>query len=190
MPLSVAVSHGLIVHQMNVKIAFLNEGLEEEIYMNQLDSFVVNSQDWKVCKLLKSLYSLQQASKQWHKKFNKVLTSVEFIVNEVDKCVYYWFDRGEGVILCIHVDDILIFSNITNVIEEVKYLLSSDFEMKYLEEVDVILNVKLLRKGVNGRVTLVQSYYMEKVLNHFGYSDGRPSLTLYNTSMLLKKITK
>jgi hypothetical protein len=45
MPLSVAASHGLIVHQMNVKIAFLNEGLEEEIYMNQLDSFVVNSQD-------------------------------------------------------------------------------------------------------------------------------------------------
>ena len=93
------------------------------------------------------------------------------------------------MILCIHVDDILIFSNITNVIEEVKYLLSSDFEMKYLEEV-VILNVKLLRKGVNGRVTLVQSYYMEKVLSRFGYSDGRPSLTLYNTSMLLKKITK
>ena len=75
-------------------------------------------------------------------------------MNEADKCVYYRYGGGEGVILCLYVDDILIFGNNINVIEEVKDFLSSNFEMKDLGETDVILNTKLLREG-NGGVTLV-----------------------------------
>jgi hypothetical protein len=55
---------------MDVKTTFLNGELEEEIYMDQLDGFVANGQERKVCKLLKSLYSLKQAPKQWHEKFD------------------------------------------------------------------------------------------------------------------------
>jgi hypothetical protein len=57
--LSLATSHGVLVHQMDVKTAFLNEELEEEIYMTQLDGFVVKGQEDKVCKLMKSLYGLK-----------------------------------------------------------------------------------------------------------------------------------
>ena len=91
-------------------------------------------------------------------------------MNEADKCVYYRYGVGEGVILGLYVDDILIFGNNINVIKEVKDFLSSNFQMKNLDEVDVILNIKLLKEG-NGGVTLVQSHYVEKVLNRFGYSD-------------------
>ena len=56
---------------MDVKTAFLNEELEEEIYMNQPDGFVTSGQKGKVCKLLKFLYSLKQAPKQWHEKFDR-----------------------------------------------------------------------------------------------------------------------
>ena len=87
--LSLAASYGLIVHQMDVKIAFLNGELEEEIYMDQSDGFVANGQEGKVCKLLKSLYGLKQAPKQWHEKFDRTLTSAGFVVNEADKYVYY-----------------------------------------------------------------------------------------------------
>ena len=61
--LFLAASHGLLVHQMDVKTAFLNGELEEEIYMDQPDGFVANGQEGKVCKLLKSLYGLKQAPK-------------------------------------------------------------------------------------------------------------------------------
>jgi hypothetical protein len=71
--LSLAGSHGLLVHQIDVKTALLNGELEEEIYMTQLGGFVVKGQEDKVCKLMKSLYDLKQAPKQWHEKFDVTL---------------------------------------------------------------------------------------------------------------------
>jgi hypothetical protein len=140
-----------------------------------------------VCKLLKSLYGLKQAPKQWHEKFDKTLTSAGFVVNEADKCVYYRFGGGEGVILCLYVDDILIFGNNENMIKEVKDFLSKNFEMKDLGVADVILNIKLHREEGNGGITLVQNYYVEKVLSRFGYSECSPAPTPYDPSVSLRK---
>jgi len=185
--LSLAASHGLLVHHMDVKIAFLNGELEEEIYMDQPDGFIANGQEGNVCKLLKSLYGLKQAPEQWHEKFDRTLTSAGFAVNEADKCVYYRFGGDEGVILCLYVDDIFIFGNNESVIKEVKDFLSSNFEMKDLGVAEVILNIKLLRDEGNGGVTLVQSHYVENVLSRFGYSECTPARTPYDSSVLLRK---
>ena len=184
--LSLAASHGLLIHQMDVKTAFLNGELKEEIYMQQPDGFVMDGQEGKVCKLVKSLYGLRQAPKQWHDKFNETLTSVGFVVNEADKCVYYRYGGGEGVILCLYVDDILIFGTNLKLIEEVKSFLSQNFEMKDLGVADVILNIKLLRNSEGG-ITLLQSHYVEKILSYFGYSDCKPSATPYDPSMRIRK---
>jgi hypothetical protein len=64
--LSLAASHGLLIHQIDVKTTFLNGELEEEIYMAQPDGFIVKGQEDKVCKLQMSLYVLKQASNQGH----------------------------------------------------------------------------------------------------------------------------
>jgi hypothetical protein len=171
---------------MDVKTTFLNGELKKEIYMNQPDGFIVNGQEAMVCKLLKSLYSLKQAPKQWHEKFDRTLTSIGFVVNEADKYVYYQYAGGEGEILCLYVDDILIFGTSLNVIKGVKEFLSNNFEMKDLGEADVILNIKVLREG-NGGVTLLQSHYVKKVLSRFGFSDCQPAPTPYDPSVLLRK---
>jgi hypothetical protein len=60
------------------------------------------------------------------------------VVNEADTCVYYQFGRGKGVILCLYVDDILIFVTSIDVINDVKSFLSQSFDMKDLGETDVI----------------------------------------------------
>lgn len=184
--LSLVASHGLLVHQMDVKTAFLNGELDGEIYMQQPDGFVIDGQEGKVCKLLKSLYGLKQAPKQWHDKFNTTLTSVGFVVNEADKYVYYRHGGGEGVILCLYVDDILIFGTNLKVIEEVKCFLSQNFEMKDLGVADVILNIKLLRDNEGG-IKLLQSHYVEKILSRFGYSDCKISPTPYDPSVRIRK---
>jgi hypothetical protein len=91
-------------------------------------------------------------------------------VNEADKYVYYRYGGGEGVILCLYVDDLLIIGTSLDVIKGVKEFLSNNFEMKDLGEADVILNIKLLREG-NGGATLLQSHYVKKVLSRFGFRD-------------------
>jgi hypothetical protein len=97
--------------------------------------------------------------------------------------VYYHHGGGQGVILCLYVDDILIFGTSLDVINEVKTFLCQSFNMKDMGDVDVILNIKLI-KGENG-ITLTQSHYVEKVLSHFGYKDSKHSPTPYDPSLIL-----
>jgi hypothetical protein len=99
--------------------------------------------------------------------------------------MYYRHGGGQGVILCLYVDDILIFGTSLNVINEVKTFLCQSFDMKDLAEADVILNIKLI-KGEH-EITLMQSHYVEKVLNHFAYKNSKPSPTPYDPSLILQK---
>ncbi|GKA22910.1 retrovirus-related pol polyprotein from transposon TNT 1-94 [Tanacetum coccineum] len=69
-----AYIHDLVVHQMDVKTAFLNGELNEEIYRDQPEGFIVHGQEHKVCKLDKSVYGLKQAPKQWHEKFDNSIS--------------------------------------------------------------------------------------------------------------------
>ena len=87
--IAIAALRDLEIHQMDVKTAFLNGDLEEEIYMKQPEGFVIPGQEDKVCRLVKSLYGLKQAPKQWHEKFDNTMMSNGFKINECDKCIYY-----------------------------------------------------------------------------------------------------
>jgi hypothetical protein len=92
---------------------------------------------------------------------------------------------GQRVILCLYVDNILIFGTSLDVINEVKTFLWQSFDMKDLGETDVILNI-MLNKGENG-ITLTQSHYMEKVLSRFVYKDIKASPTPYDSNLVLQK---
>ena len=70
--------------------------------MKQPEGFVIPGQEKKVCKLISSLYGLKQAPKQWHQKFDEVVLSFGFSINEFDKCVYSKFEHGKGVIICLY----------------------------------------------------------------------------------------
>jgi hypothetical protein len=154
--------------------------------MDQPDGFIAKGQEGMVCRLVKSLYGLKQAPKQWHNKFDRTLTSLGFVAKEANKCASYRFGGGEGVILCLYVDDIFIFGTNLDVTKEVKDFLSQNFVMKDLGEADIILNIQLI-KGENGGVTISQTRYVGKILSRFGYSVHKVAPTPYDAILVLKK---
>ena len=143
--IALASIHNLVIHQMDVKTAFLNGELEEEIYMVQPEGCIIPRQENKVCKLVKSLYGLKQAPKQWHEKLDQVLISGGFSTFEVERCVYIKVVNNDCVIICLYVDDMLIFGTSLNVVLETRSFLASNFDMKDLGEAKVILGVKIIR---------------------------------------------
>nr|GEV25879.1 retrotransposon ribonuclease H [Tanacetum cinerariifolium] len=78
---------GLYIHQMDVKTTFLNGYLHEEVYMEQPKGFVIQWQENKVCRLVKSLYGLKQALNQWHERFDTTIISFGFQHNSADRAV-------------------------------------------------------------------------------------------------------
>ncbi|KAL4342069.1 hypothetical protein GQ457_08G033670 [Hibiscus cannabinus] len=179
--------HTLFIHQMDDKTTFLNDDLEKEIYMEQPEGCIVSSHESKVCKLLKYLYGLKQAPKQWHENFDQVLMSDDFTSVDVDKCVYTKLVIGNCVIICLYVDDMLIFSNCYKLLHETKRYLASNFDMIDMGETNLILKVKIIRKGDS--IILSQEHYVEKLLKKFGYFDTKPLNTPYDANTQLKKNT-
>nr|GEY63909.1 zinc finger, CCHC-type [Tanacetum cinerariifolium] len=172
--LALAAIHNLVIHQMDVKTTFLNGDLDEEVYIKQPKGFVMPGNKHKVCKLVKSLYGLKQAPKQWHQKFDDVVLSSGFLLNQSDKCVYSKFDdSGKGVILCLYVDDMLIFGTDQNQVDKTKKFLSLRFSMKDMGEADVILGTKIKRE--NKGIVITQSHYIEKILKKFNRKDCSPA---------------
>ncbi|KAM2777882.1 hypothetical protein PS2_010172 [Malus domestica] len=168
---------------MDVKIAFLNGDLDEEVYMEQPEGFVLPGNEKKVCKLVKSLYGLKQAPKQWHEKFDFVILSYGFRHNSADKCIYSKFTNDYGVVICLYVDDLLIFGTNMKGVSETKEYLNSKFKMKDLNEVDTILGIKV--KKHSGGYSLCQSHYIKKLLLKFKHLQIKEANTPYDHSETL-----
>ena len=156
---------------MDVKTASLNGDLEEEIYMKQPEGYVVPGQENKVCRLVKPLYELKQAPKQWHQKFDDVMMNGGFKINECDKCIYIRETQNEYILVCLYVYDMLIIGSNNEIITRTKNMLRSKFDMKDLGLADVILGIKITRTSEG--IVLSQEHYAEKILEHFkNYSNG------------------
>ena len=77
------------LHQMDVKKAFLNGVIEEEVYIEQPQGFEVEDRRTHVCKLKKALYGLKQAPRAWYGRIDSVLTSLDFTKSKADPNLYF-----------------------------------------------------------------------------------------------------
>jgi len=167
--IAIATIYKLVIHQMDVKTVFLNGELDEEIYMEQPEEFVMPGQEKTVCRLRKSLYGLKQAPKQWHQKFDQVILAYGFNINEADKCVYTKFEgKGNSHYLSL-LDDMLIFETDLYQVQLTKRIMYSEFDMKNMGQANVILIIQIVRD--NESITFTQSHYIEKVLKRFNHTD-------------------
>ena len=105
------------LHQLDVKSAFLNGELKEEVYLTQPKGFVEKRQEHLVCKLNKALYGLKQAPRSWHEKIDSFFLQQGFMRRKSDPNLYTKFDEnGYIVLISLYVDDLIITGNVEKLI--------------------------------------------------------------------------
>ena len=122
---------------------------------------------------------------KWHGKFDSVMMTNGFKINECDKCVYVKNTERGFVIICLYVDDILIMDSNNEIIKTTKEMFNNKFDMKDLGVADVILGIKI-SKTSDGLI-LSQSHYIEKILKKFKQNDSSPMRTPVDVNLHLTK---
>ena len=133
------------IWQMDVKTAFLNGNLTEDVYMMQPKGFVNPKNVGMVCKLQRSIYGLRQASRNWNIHFNEAVKEFGFIKNDYDHCVFKKVSGSLVAFLILYVDGILLIGNDFHMVESVKDSLKNSFSMKDLGEAAYILGINIYR---------------------------------------------
>ncbi|GJR40081.1 retrotransposon protein, putative, ty1-copia subclass [Tanacetum coccineum] len=155
------------IWQMDVKTAFLNGYLSEEVYMTQTEGFVNPKYPNHVCKLKRSIYGLKQSSRQWNKRFDDEIKKFGFTQNQDEPCVYLKASGSYVIFLILYVDDILIMGNHISMLQDVKSYLGKCFTMKDLGKAAYILGIKIYRDRSKRLIGLCQSAYIEKILKRY-----------------------
>ena len=132
--LAIAAYYDYEIWQMDVKTAFLNGHLKEELYMIQPEGFVDPKNANKVCKLQRSIYGLVQASRSWNIRFDEMIKAFGFMQTYGEACVYKKVSGSSVAFLIIYVDDILLMGNDIELLDSIKAYLNKCFSMEDLGE--------------------------------------------------------
>lgn len=165
--LAMAAQRKMSMRQFDVKTAFLNGTLNEEVYMEQPMGF--NDGTNRVCRLKKGLYGLKQASRCWNEKFTTFIKRFGFGQSISDACVFISRRNDALTILAIHVDDGLIVGENLNEINAVIKHLKEQFEIKEMN-VDCFLGIEIQQRE-DGSIFIHQATYTNKVLCRFDMRD-------------------
>lgn len=162
MLLAFSVENDLKIRHLDVKTAFLNAELKEDIYLRPKN---IDTQG-KVCKLNKALYGLKQSSRCWYQKINNVLVSdLGFKASSYEPCIFIKKNNGHLIIIALWVDDIFIISKEKDLCDHLVNLLSSKFEMCDLGEVENILGMQIKRN--TNSLELCNRTYIQNLLKKY-----------------------
>jgi transposase InsO family protein len=170
---------------IDVKGAYLNADLDEELYMTQPEGYDDGSGD--VLRLVKALYGTKQAARAWYKTLKTHLTEQGAIPLDDDASVYVAKTDDHIVILAVWVDDMLIVSDSAKSLAEMKSWLRSKLEITELGEPRKLLGMEVERDRVQGTIALGQQQYIENIIKRMGLEEAHSSPTpLDNNEQLIK----
>ena len=124
------------MYHIDAKTVFLNPFLKEIVFIAQPKGFKQGNQ---MCRLLKALYSLKQAPREWYSEINEYLQSIGFINSTSNPNLYL----APGLILILFVDDMLIFARNTTLLKDLKEQLARKYQMSDLGEVRQFLGLQI-----------------------------------------------
>jgi hypothetical protein len=173
--LVIVAQQDLELHQLDVKTAFLNGELKEEIYMQQPQGYEQGGPN-TVCRLLRALYGLRQAPRAWHRCLKKVLEDLEFVASSTNVALFRGTMDGETVWLLVWVDDILVAAQGEERIAKVKAHLTAKFDVRDLGPATYFLRMELSHDGEAQSLKLTQKKLTGELISQYGLANARMRL--------------
>ena len=154
---------------MDVKNAFLNGELSEEVYMQPPPGLSVESN--KVCHLRRALYGLKQAPRAWFAKFSSTISRLGYMVSHYDFALFLCCTDKDTILLLLYVDDMIITGDDFSGIQELKVFFNRQFEMKDLGHLSYFLGLEITHSTDGLYIT--QAKYASKLLSRAGLTDSK-----------------
>ncbi|WVZ54057.1 LOW QUALITY PROTEIN: hypothetical protein U9M48_004922 [Paspalum notatum var. saurae] len=181
--LAFAASKGFKLQQIDVKSAFLNGFIEEEVYVRQPPGFESARFSDRVYKLRKDLYGLKQAPRAWHARLKSFLLKSGIVMGSVDKTLFLLSRGGDTLIVQIYVDNIIFGGSSHALVSSFAEQMSREFEMSLMDELQFFLGLQI-KQGPKG--TFVhQAKYTRDIFKKFEMGDSKPMTTPTSTNMAL-----
>uniref|UniRef100_A0A2N9J511 CCHC-type domain-containing protein n=1 Tax=Fagus sylvatica TaxID=28930 RepID=A0A2N9J511_FAGSY len=174
--------------QMDVKSAFLNGFIAEEVYVEQPPGFENHEFPNHVFKLSKALYGLKQAPRAWYERLSGFLIEKGFTRGKLDTTLFLMFDGKDMLIVQIYVDDIIFGSTNENLCKEFSKTMQDEFEMSMMGELKFFLGLQI--KQTEDGIFLNQSKYVIDLLKRFGLTNAKAYGTPMSPSTKLDKDEK
>ena len=183
--------HDMELHQMDIKTAFLNGQLEEEVYVEQPPGYAGGGAR-KVCRLHRALYGLKQAPRAWHKRLSEELNSLGFTASSADAGLYTKLDVEAGgvlVIVIVYVDDMLIAADSMKAVNAFKATITAAFDAHDLGEAAHFLGMAITRDRRARTIKLDQKTMAAQLVSKYGLDDGKPRGVPLSKSIELSRDT-
>ncbi|KAL0316619.1 UNVERIFIED_CONTAM: Retrovirus-related Pol polyprotein from transposon RE2 [Sesamum radiatum] len=180
--MSIAAAKSWPLFQLDINNAFLHGHLDEEVYMDPPEGYTA-AQPGQVCKLMRSLYGLKQASRQWNLELTATLLAYGFTQSAHDNCLFLRHTETDFIALLVYVDDILLTGTSEGSLNEVKHYLDKLFTIKDLGSAKYFLGLELARSTHGLHVT--QHKYLQDILRDASMLDAKPTSTPFPSGLHL-----
>ncbi|KAH9695599.1 hypothetical protein KPL71_022832 [Citrus sinensis] len=173
------------IFQMDVKSAFLNGFLEEEVYIEQPLGYMVKGHEDKVLRLKKALYGLKQAPRAWNSRIDKYFQEKGFTKCPYEHALYVKEKDGDILIVCLYVDDLIFTGSNPSLFEEFKRVMIKAFEMTDIGLMTYYLGIEVKQNEED--IFISQESYAKEILKRFKMNDCKPISTPVECGVKLSK---
>jgi hypothetical protein len=174
---------GFKMFQMDVKSAFLNGYIEEEVYVRKPPTFKSAKFPNHVFKLQRALYSLKEAPRAWYERLKYFLLAKGFNMGSVDKTPFLLKHGSDTLLVQIYMDDIIFGGSSHALVSRFSYLMSKEFDMSMMSELNIFLGLQI--KQTQDETFVHQGKYTKDVQKKFNMGEAKPLSMLMSTIMTL-----